>query len=193
MSTSEMTGIENLRAYLRDDKNHDLYVINKSHLNGKRKRSECALTVKSEGQNVHIVIKDTFIPQNIGLKVGSLACFAQSEAFSNFVSTGFLEPVDPESAYRYLQTREARDELMRVSDIEGGGAEAPIGPSLASARKIDASPKVVSVMMNDSMDTSKKISALKNIASEISNDDIKFIVTNAKDERIKNWALNFTK
>jgi hypothetical protein len=192
MSGHQVQPIDDLRAYLRDPANNDLYVINKSHLNGKRKRSECVLTISSEGQNVHIVVKDTYIPQNIGLKVANLMCYARSEDFQRYIDLGFLEPIDPLSAQEYLKTPEAKGELLRLSDMAPEDDLSTGSVSVAAGRKINASPKVVSIMMNE-MDATRKISALKNIASEITPDDIKFIAQNAKDERVKAWAISFQK
>jgi hypothetical protein len=185
-----MQTISDLRAYLRNTDNNDLYVINKSHLGGRRKRSECIFTVVSGGQNVHIVVKDTYIPQNIGLKVSSLLDYAKSEDFNRYVTLGFLQPIDPDSAESYLKTPEARDELARLSGVETGDDLSTGSVEVVTSRTASASPKVVGIIMND-MDSSRKIAAFKNIASEITKDDIQYIIQNSKDEKVKAWAVSF--
>ena len=195
-SVLRQNGIEDLIGYLRNPVNLDLYLVNTSDIGGRKRRTEVIFNVEdSSGRSVSINLRDTFIPVNVGTKVDKLSSFSRSDSFLNMVSMKYVTAVDADAARKYLLTPEATEELNRImdtsaNDLDGFNLDDDSIRIDKTSRKnqIDANPKVVAILLNQTLDESKKLSALRNVQSEIRQKDVAFIMQNATDERIKTWA-----
>lgn len=190
-----------LIAYLRDAENQDLYLVNLSDQKGKKRRTELVFNVRDSGGSHSIVIPDTFLPINVGIRVESLSAFARSESFLRLVNLRYVKALDSDAALEFLSTPDAVAEQSRLYDDTDSSAafnitdDSVAADSAKSAReqnRSSANPKVVAIMQNATMDENKQHAALRNIQSEIGPGEIEYIMQHAKSERVKGFARNLT-
>lgn len=187
------------RSQIREYKGEHLYVINISDHGSSKPRQQLLLTFSINGAELIIDIPNTWIPLDLTSRV-NINQIKDNRDFWLFINRRDLAVVSPEVAEEYLDQPDAQDEYDRIFGIEkedsrsirinkGGNTK----NSLKKSRIPKANIKVISVMNKDITET-LKLSALKNMQSQMTEDDYLYVLNQAKvgeQEKLKAWASSF--
>lgn len=184
---------------LHDLQGKSLYVLNTSDRGGVS-RSELLMTFNIKGQSRTVSIPNTWIPIDLTTQVPDISQIKENEDFLTHFRRKRLVVIESDTAEEALESSDAQEEYNRVYNIKSTRQSEQvemleIGSHNASDNKkpvrIKANMKVLSIINKEGLSETMKLASLKNIKSELKEDDYRYIINQPKtedNEKIKTWA-----
>ena len=185
-----------------------LYVLNTSDLNKRQTRTLVLFTTTVEGERRNVAIPITWLPVDITSQV-PLSVLVNTRDFWDLIDKGYLTPIASDVADDILDSEDAREELAVIHKVDERNRIIDKQQSITGNKTVDqiiaeqqktmskgvgpkdpVNPKVFSIINDTTLTEGQKLSALRNVESELTSYDFTYILNKVSNSetRLKDWA-----
>ena len=164
-----------------------LYVLNNIDMGGRRARGIITLPVtdSNSGEQRPVTIPLTYAPFDLSsvIDVGSIV---NSQYFASLVNTQKVLVFKPGVAEQLLEVNSIiRDEAIRVANGEDSNSFIP-GQNKENTTNITAA--VIAIIGDDGINDREKVSRLRVISEQITEEDYKYILANSTSDVLRRFS-----